>query len=164
VAHAASPKGKPASAQAVAPGLDEIDLAIEKIRDSAVKAPRHYREGWVDALAAFREQFAPYAEGDQEWLNRPMTAEEFIEQLARDFPGWKWMFGHEVYDPIPGTPGQYNHRELIGEMIWWATGSKRLEEERYPKIISAERHLTLGSALAELRAKMEIFYREKSTK
>jgi hypothetical protein len=43
-----------ASAQAGAPGLDEIDLAIEKIRDSVVKAPRHYREGWVDALAAFR--------------------------------------------------------------------------------------------------------------
>lgn len=44
-----------------------------------------------------------------------------IEHMAAKWPDWTFMFGYEVYDPIPGSPGETNHLPLVGKMIWWAT-------------------------------------------
>lgn len=85
-------------------------------------------------------------------LAAPRELDAEIEEMAAAFPRWKFMFGYEVYDPIPGSPGELNHLELVGQRIWWASASVR--DGVHSVIKSAERQPSLAAALRELRSKV----------
>ncbi len=76
-----------------------------------------------------------------------------IERMAAEWPGWTFMFGHQVYDPIPGSPGETNHRELVGRMIWWAT-ARTDDADGHLVIKSAERQPSLAAAIRVLRSRL----------
>jgi hypothetical protein len=78
-----------------------------------------------------------------------------LERIKAALHGWKLLMGYEVYDPIPGSSGETQHRELVGKMIWWASASTYNEESSYPIIESHERQPDLASALDGLSARLE---------
>jgi hypothetical protein len=91
-------------------------------------------------------------------LNAPVAAETAaldveIERMALEWPDWRFMFGYEVYDPIRDSPGETNHRELVGKMVWWAA-SRTHDELGNLVIKSAERQPSLSDAIRDLRSQL----------